>query len=113
MHWMTLCVKAEASALAAAAPLVDLVAAGLQRLGLQLLPLHRATSKLGHVVTSLLAGLVQEGFCRPPDAADGALPAPRACHSLLHSACTCKSCHVQSCCYHEAHACFKSVQILS
>lgn len=64
--------QAEAAALAAAAPLVELAAAGLQRVGLQLLPLHRATAKLGHIVTSLLAGLVQEGFCTPPDAADGA-----------------------------------------
>ena len=58
--------------LAATAPLLELAAAALQRLALQLLPLHRATAKLGFVATALLAGVVQEGFCTPPDTAEGA-----------------------------------------
>ena len=62
------------ASLAATAPLLELAAAALQRAALQLLPLHRATAKLGFVVTALLAGVVQEGFCAPPETAEGALP---------------------------------------
>ncbi len=68
------CHGAQAVGLAATAPLLELAAAALQRVALQLLPLHRATAKLGFVVTALLAGVVQEGFCAPPEAAEGALP---------------------------------------
>ena len=59
------------SDLASAAPLLELAAAALQRVALQLLPLHRATAKLGFVATALLAGVVQEGFCTPPEIAEG------------------------------------------
>jgi hypothetical protein len=58
--------------LAATAPLLELAAAALQRVALQLLPLHRATAKLGFVATALLTGVVQEGFCTPPETAEGA-----------------------------------------
>ena len=70
------CLQAEALALATVAPLLELAAAGLQRVVLRLLALHRATAKLGYIATSLLAGVVQEGFCTPPEAADGACWAP-------------------------------------
>ena len=61
------------SSMAATAPLLELAAAALKHDALQLLTLHRATAKLGFIVTALLAGVVQEGFCTPPEAADGAL----------------------------------------
>lgn len=84
--------QAEGGGLAAAAPLVELAAAGLQRVGLQLLPLHRATAKLGHIVSSLMAGLVQEGFCTPPDAADGERAAASPLTSALCTAAALHSC---------------------
>ena len=44
-------------------PLVSGVAATFQQLGLQYLFLHKAVAKLGYIVTSLLSGVMQEGFC--------------------------------------------------
>ncbi|KAL0049173.1 hypothetical protein WJX82_008148 [Trebouxia sp. C0006] len=44
-------------------PLVSGVAAAFRQLGLQFLTLHKAVAKLGYIVTSLLSGVMQEGFC--------------------------------------------------
>ncbi len=44
-------------------PLVSGVAAAFRQLGLQFLTLHKAIAKLGYIVTSLLSGVMQEGFC--------------------------------------------------
>ncbi len=44
-------------------PLVSGVAAAFRQLGLQFLTLHKAVAKLGYIVTSLLSGVTQEGFC--------------------------------------------------
>ncbi len=44
-------------------PLVIGVAATFRQLGLQYLALHKAVAKLGYIVTSLLSGVMQEGFC--------------------------------------------------
>jgi len=44
-------------------PLVSGVAAAFRQLGLQYLTLHKAVAKLGYIVTSLLSGVMQEGFC--------------------------------------------------
>lgn len=44
-------------------PLLTGVAATFRRLGLQLLQLHKGVAKLGYVVTSLLSGVMQEGYC--------------------------------------------------
>ena len=43
-----------------------------QGLTLQALALHRATAKLGYVITALFAGLVAEGFCMPDAVKTGA-----------------------------------------
>ncbi|KAA6426067.1 MAG: hypothetical protein FRX49_03919, partial [Trebouxia sp. A1-2] len=44
-------------------PLVSGVAAAFRQLGLQFLTLHKAVAKLGYIVTSLLSGVMQDGFC--------------------------------------------------
>ncbi|KAL0028971.1 hypothetical protein WJX77_009058 [Trebouxia sp. C0004] len=44
-------------------PLVSGVAAAFRQLGLQYLTLHKAVAKLGYIATSLLSGVMQEGFC--------------------------------------------------
>lgn len=44
-------------------PLVSGVAAAFRQLSLQFLTLHKAVAKLGYIVTSLLSGVMQEGFC--------------------------------------------------
>lgn len=38
---------------------------------LQALDLHRATAKLGYVVTALFAGLLEQGFCVPDATREG------------------------------------------
>lgn len=38
---------------------------------LQALPLHRATAKLGYVITALFSGLVEQGFCMPDATREG------------------------------------------
>ncbi|KAK9809153.1 hypothetical protein WJX72_010301 [[Myrmecia] bisecta] len=44
-------------------PLLSMLRAGYQRLGLEYLALHKSVAKLGYVVSSLLGGVIQEGFC--------------------------------------------------
>lgn len=44
-------------------PLLAGVAATFRRLSLQLLHLHKGVAKLGYIVTSLLSGVMQEGYC--------------------------------------------------
>ena len=44
-------------------PLLSLAGSSLRLLALQYLSLHRDTAKLGYITTSLMAGLVREGFC--------------------------------------------------
>lgn len=51
-------------------PLVSGVAATLRQVGLQYLTLHKAVAKLGYIVTSLLSGVMQEGFCTATEAED-------------------------------------------
>ena len=51
-------------------PLVSGVAATLRQVGLQYLALHKAVAKLGYIVTSLLSGVMQEGFCTATEAED-------------------------------------------
>ena len=49
--------------LGALQPLLSLAGGSLRLLALQYLSLHRDTAKLGYITTSLMAGLVREGFC--------------------------------------------------
>ena len=44
-------------------PLLAGVTATFRRLTLQLLELHKGVAKLGYIVTSLLSGVMQEGYC--------------------------------------------------
>lgn len=44
-------------------PLLAGVAAAFKCLSLQWLTLHKGVAKLGYIVTSLLSGVVQEGYC--------------------------------------------------
>ena len=49
--------------LGALQPLLSLAGSSLRLLALRYLSLHRDTAKLGYITTSLMAGLVREGFC--------------------------------------------------
>ena len=49
-------------------PLLAGVAATFRRLSLQLLRLHKGVAKLGYIVTSLLSGVMQEGYCTASEA---------------------------------------------
>lgn len=51
-------------------PLLAGVAATFRRLSLQLLQLHKGIAKLGYIVTSLLSGVMQEGYCTASEAED-------------------------------------------
>lgn len=51
-------------------PLLVGVAATFRRLSLQLLHLHKAVAKLGYIVTSLLSGVMQEGYCTASETDD-------------------------------------------
>ena len=51
-------------------PLLAGVAATFRRLSLQLLQLHKGVAKLGYIVTSLLSGVMQEGYCTASEAED-------------------------------------------
>ena len=58
-------------------PLLAGVAATFRRLSLQLLHLHKGVAKLGYIVTSLLSGVMQEGYCTASETEDteaGVLP---------------------------------------
>ena len=60
-----------ARAAARVAPLLVLAAGALQRLAAaQLLPLHKATAKLGYVAGSIFVGLLEEGFCTAEEEGD-------------------------------------------
>ncbi len=49
------------------APLLGLAAEALRARGLQLLALHRSTSKLSYVVGAVLSTIVEEGYCVPEE----------------------------------------------
>lgn len=51
-------------------PLLVGVAATFRRLSLQLLHLHKGVAKLGYIVTSLLSGVMQEGYCTASETED-------------------------------------------
>lgn len=51
-------------------PLLAGVAATFRRLSLQLLQLHKGVAKLGYIVTSLLSGVMQEGYCTASETED-------------------------------------------
>lgn len=58
-------------------PLLAGAAATFRRLSLQLLQLHKGVAKLGYIVTSLLSGVMQEGYCTASETEDteaGMLP---------------------------------------
>ena len=44
-------------------PLLAGVTAAFHHLSLQWLTLHKGVAKLGYIVTSLLSGVIQEGYC--------------------------------------------------
>lgn len=44
-------------------PLLVGVTGAFHHLSLQWLTLHKGVAKLGYIVTSLLSGVVQEGYC--------------------------------------------------
>lgn len=44
-------------------PLVAGMTGAFHRLALQWLALHKGVAKLGYIVTSLLSGVIQEGYC--------------------------------------------------
>jgi hypothetical protein len=68
--------RSMAAALCALRPMLGMARGALQRVGLAYLPLARATAKLGYVAASLLAGVVQEGFCTAEES-KGALGSAR------------------------------------
>lgn len=51
-------------------PLLAGVAATFRHLSLQLLQLHKGVAKLGYIVTSLLSGVMQEGYCTASETED-------------------------------------------
>ena len=55
------------------APLLRVAAGALQNLAAQYLPLHKATSKLSYVASSLFVGLLEEGFCTAEDSPEEAV----------------------------------------
>ena len=68
-------------------PLLSLAGSSLRLLALQYLFLHRDTAKLGYITTSLMAGLVREGFCisqeAEGDGQEGELLRNRVSSSML------------------------------
>lgn len=63
-----------ASLLASVAPLLEMSSLAHQELTLRYLTLHKATAKLSYIASSLLGGVIQEGFCtvREGEEAEGA-----------------------------------------
>ena len=53
------------------APLLSEMATAHRKLALQYLGLHKASTKLGYVTTSLLAGVIASGFCTAESKDDG------------------------------------------
>ena len=51
--------------------LLDPIAQSCQLLLRDYLALHKATCKFGYILTNLLSGVVQEGFCTPPESQEG------------------------------------------
>lgn len=51
-------------------PLLAGVTGAFQHLSLQWLTLHKGVAKLGYIVTSLLSGVVQEGYCTATEQAE-------------------------------------------
>ncbi len=73
--------------LGALQPLLSLAGGSLRLLALQYLALHRDTAKLGYITTSLMAGVVREGFCiseeAEGDGQEGELLLNRVLSSML------------------------------
>lgn len=64
-------VDATAKELPAVPALLSMVQSAAASLGLRFLALHAGVSKLAYVVSSLFAGVVEEGFCMPEGTEDG------------------------------------------
>ena len=61
-------------------PLVDGIAGSFRQLSLHYLSLHKAVTKLSYIVTSLLSGVLDEGFCTATETDEAA--AGTHCHKF-------------------------------
>ena len=101
-------------------PLLAGVTGSFRQLSLQLLSLHKATAKLGYIVTSLLSGVMQEGFCTANESEEGAAGAHclrlitcalccenagHALHRRCQSLTLCSLCGVQADVWHALNVC--------
>lgn len=80
MHAGAGAVQSMLSMLGTLQPLVTGILGSFRQLSLRHLALHKAVTKLGYIVTSLLSGVMQEGFCTAAESEEGAagvLPRPR------------------------------------